>query len=104
MDINSAKIKLEAAKRLQRHLRNQITELRKIIKDAGENPDIPKRDVTQRNKEIYIKWKNGMSFTKIAHEYKLSTTTVSSACHLIEFSLASEKAPRHNKYKDLQNF
>lgn len=96
-------MKLKTLRARQRKLRKEIDHLRTIVRNAGEDPDAREVDLTDRNKQFYIKWKSGTSFAEIAREFKKSTTTVSSVCHRID-KILEHKRFHFQKYKDLLKY
>lgn len=104
MNIQTAKKKLDQARADARELRKQIEELRTFLMENGEDPDAPKIDLTDRNKEIYLEWLKGGSYTEIARSRNLSSTTIYNVCQRIDRTLEKKGGNFYARYKDLQRY
>lgn len=83
--------RLTNARKKAKRVREEISVLRQSIIDAGANPDPWKVDNTNRNKSIFMRWKEGAKFTEIAKEYNLSSTTISNICNRVKRVLEQRK-------------
>src|SRR5262245_47980792 len=104
MNVQETKANLAKAREQQRVIRKQIDEFRKILIDAGINPDPPKVNLIPRNKRIYKYWKDGRTFIEVGKEFKLSAARVSSICKRIEIVLEKKEGTSFRKYKDLLKY
>ena len=76
----------------QTGLRKKIDALRERLRKEGVDPDAPAVDLTERNNAIYSRYLDGLTYTAIAEEFKLSTTRISSICRRVEWT--AEKAAK----------
>ncbi len=84
MTVEQAKQDLAAYRSEQRALRKKIDALRKYLRDKGIDPDPPAVDLTQRNNAMYSRYLDGLSWTEIAAEFKLSKERVKQICARVE--------------------
>jgi DNA-binding CsgD family transcriptional regulator len=96
MKVQEAKQKLKTARRKANVLRKEIKELRQLIKEKGSDPDEPKLDIIERNKAMFIEWKDGKSYQEIAADYKLTSSTVGDICRKLNRILTTQKF--HSKF------
>ncbi|RYZ55868.1 MAG: hypothetical protein EOO14_12780 [Chitinophagaceae bacterium] len=96
MTIEKAKTQLEAHRQQQRELRKKIDTLREWLRKKGIDPDAPKTDFEKRNREMYGRYLDGLTWDEIAAEYKLSRERVKHICWRVEIAL-EKKAKHENK-------
>lgn len=84
MTIKKAKEDLAAFRGEQRALRKKIDALRKFLRDRGVDPDPPAVDLTERNKAIYSRYLDGLTWSEIAGEFKLSPERVKQICKRVD--------------------
>lgn len=95
MTVKQAKKDLVAYRSEQRALRKKIDALRKYLRDKGIDPDPPAVDLTERNKAMYSRYLDGLTWVEIASEFKLSKDRVKQICKRVEF--INEKKARRNQ-------
>lgn len=96
MNSERAKERLAALRKRQRELRKKIDDLREALRKAGVDPDAPAVDLTERNKAMYGRYLDGLTYEQIGKEYKLSTQRARDICHRMEV-MNRQKAKRERE-------
>ena len=84
MTIKGAQNQLALYRGQQRELRKAIDRLRAFLRSKGINPDPPAVDLTARNKTMYNRYLDGLSWEEIAKEFRLSKKRVKMICRRVE--------------------
>lgn len=100
MTVEQAKAKLSACRSRQRELRRKITALEKYLCDKGIDPNPPAIDRDERNKAIYSRYLDGLTWTEIAAEFKLSKDRVKQISARVE--KANERKARDGREVEQQ--
>jgi DNA-directed RNA polymerase sigma subunit (sigma70/sigma32) len=95
MTIEQAKEKLTTYRKKQRELRKKIDVLRDFLRSSGTDPDVPVVDLTQRNRDMYNRYLDGLTWAEIASEYNLSKERIKQICNRIE--VMDEKKARREQ-------
>ncbi|MGN6402129.1 MAG: sigma factor-like helix-turn-helix DNA-binding protein [Flavisolibacter sp.] len=98
MTVQQAKQDLVTYRSEQRDLRKKIDALRKYLRDKGIDPDPPAVDLTARNNAMYSRYLDGLTWTEIASEFKLSKERVKQICKRVE--VRNEKNARRNQMEE----
>ena len=83
MTVEQAKQNLKAAKELRKSLDLEIKKLYLLVEKLGGN--LPKPNLSDRNRNIYYDWKNGVKTLDLCIKYNLCADRIRTICQREKF-------------------